>query len=132
MNRRTSARAAFVTLGLAAALGAMLPAKPTAAQGTGSSRSSAGASSGQFDLQLALHEHFAGVLPAGWWISSPQRWGKEIVVRVNIPDSWNGNPTAAMMATCPESRSQIWQVADRITLSPHYRNLSWAAHQCLP
>lgn len=132
MTRRTSARAAFLTLVLVAALGATLPSTPAAAQGTGSSRSSAGASSGPFDLQLAIHEHFAGTLPAGWWIGSPQRWGNEVVVRVNIPDSWNGNPTAAVMASCPESHSRIWQAADRITLSPHYRNLSWAPLNACP
>lgn len=127
MTRRPSVRVALLAFGLAAALGAMLPGKP-AAQGTASSRPSPG----PFDLQLALHKHFAGVLPAGWWIGPPQRWGNEVVVRVNIPDSWNGNPTAAIMTTCPDSRSPIWQATDRIALSPHYRNLSWAAHQCLP
>ena len=129
---RTAGRMAFLALGLLAALAVTLPAKPATAQGNASSRSSAGVSPGPFDLQLAIHEHFSAVLPAGWWIGPPQRWGDEVVVRVNIPESWNGNPTAAMMPTCPARNSPIWQASDRITLSLHYRNLSWAAHQCLP
>ncbi|WP_430436342.1 hypothetical protein [Oceanibaculum nanhaiense] len=129
---RTADRMAFLALGLLAALAVTLPEKPATAQGNASSRSSQGASPGPFDLQLAIHEHFSAVLPAGWWIGPPQRWGDEVVVRVNIPESWNGNPTAAMMPTCPARNSPIWQATDRITLSPHYRNLSWAAHQCLP
>lgn len=129
----TADRMMFLALGLLAALAVTLPtAKPATAQGNASSRSSQGASPGPFDLQLAIHEHFSAVLPAGWWIGPPQRWGDEVVVRVNIPESWNGNPTAAMMPTCPARNSPIWQATDRITLSPHYRNLSWAAHQCLP
>ncbi|WP_156816196.1 hypothetical protein [Oceanibaculum indicum] len=127
MSRST--RAAFC---MAVALVAALTAAPAAAQGNRSSRALPGFSPETFDLQLALHEHFTAALPAGWWIGPPQRWGKEVVVRVNIPDSWNGNPTAAVMTSCPADNSPIWQVADRITITPHYRNLPWAPHSCLP
>lgn len=128
MSRSAKIRPTLRAFAVTAALFAALATAPAAAQGTRSSPSSPGL----FDLQLALHEHFAATLPAGWWIGPPQRWGNEVVVRVNIPDSWNGNPTAAVMGTCPDRTSPIWQATGRITLSPHYRNLSWAPHQCLP
>jgi len=122
---------ALLAVGLTIALAAMPLGKSVSAQSRAAQPSS-GASSATFDLHLALHEHFAAILPAGWWIAPPQRSGNEVFVRVNIPDSWNGNPTAAMMTACPEKRSPIWQATRRITLSPHYRTLSWAPHQCLP
>lgn len=117
---------------VAVAMAAVLTTAPDAAQGKRSSRPLPGFSPETFDLHLALHEHFAATLPAGWWIDPPQRWSKEVVVRVNIPGSWNGNPTAAVMASCPADNSPIWQVADRITIIPHHRNLAWAPHSCLP
>ncbi|MFN3461015.1 MAG: hypothetical protein ACK4ZN_08405 [Oceanibaculum sp.] len=131
IRRLIARRAALPAIALAVAVAAMLPGQDVSAQSRAAQPSS-GASSATFDLYLALHEHFVATLPAGWWIGPPQRSGDEVVVRVNIPDSWNGNPTAAMMTACPERRSPIWQATRRITLSPHYRTLSWAPHQCLP
>lgn len=83
-----------------------------------------------FDPFLILRTYLRDRLPAGWWARDPVYGAGVFSVVVNIPESWRGNPTAAMLRLCPEPRSKLWDRISVIELRPMYRKTPWAPVMC--
>ncbi|MFG1301232.1 hypothetical protein V5F49_15675 [Xanthobacter sp. V3C-3] len=83
-----------------------------------------------FDPFLILRTYLRDRLPAGWWARDPVFGAGVFSVVVNIPESWKGNPTSAMLRLCPEPRSKLWDRISVIELRPFYRKSPWAPAVC--
>lgn len=83
-----------------------------------------------FDPFLMLRSYLRERLPAGWWARDPVYGAGVFSVVVNIPESWRGNPSSAMLRLCPEARSKLWDRVSVIELRPMYRKTPWAPVMC--
>lgn len=86
-----------------------------------------------FDAYFALRNYFRQRLPGGWRAAEPLYNAGGFSLLVFVPDSWQGNPTSAMMGYCPEPYANLWREGIKwIELRPFYRQAYWAGTTCRP
>lgn len=85
-----------------------------------------------FDGRLAVRSYFKEHLPTYWWANEPEYNLGRFSVTIHVPDMWRGNPTAALLALCPQPYSNLWRGLKEIELKVMYRNAPWPGVTCRP
>lgn len=85
-----------------------------------------------FDAYQSIKTYIQARLPQGWWSPDPFLQDGVFSVKVNIPDSWSGNPTGAMLQLCPPPDHHLWRRLKSLNLYPFYRHAPWPSVTCRP
>lgn len=85
-----------------------------------------------FDAYQSIKTYMRDNLPQGWWAPDPFLQDGVFSVKVFVPDSWNGNPSGAMLRLCPPPDSHLWRRLKAIDLYPFYRHATWPYVTCRP
>lgn len=85
-----------------------------------------------FDGRLALRAYFKERLPSMWWANEPEYNLGRYSITIHAPDSWRGNPTAALLALCPQPYSNLWTGIKSFELKVMYKNAPWPGVTCRP
>ncbi|HET6308119.1 MAG TPA: hypothetical protein VFG12_13100 [Rhodopila sp.] len=81
---------------------------------------------------LALLDALRPRLPANWRMGQPTEYLGIAQVRVNIMDSWRGNPVAAAISMCPDPEDAIWQQVRVFRLVMRFHQRNWPPYECRP
>ena len=81
---------------------------------------------------LSLLESLRPRLPARWSLSQPDLYLGVAQVKVNVADTWRGNPIAVAASLCPDPEDAIWNQLRVFRLIMRHHQRDWPPYECRP